>query len=230
MTSNVLPQLHENYSLRPTVEPTDESIPPPNAARQRRRSDSEYARHRALGSGSVRRNGVVEPDQPTPSGGRSWLIYVVGTNLSENHPALTTPSLFTDNPTYEDMILLSSLLGPAKPPVATQADVNSAGGLFRLVEYDGSLVAESINGAGAIQIQDGERCLICLSDYEVAEEVRELVKCKHVFHRDCIDQWLTTGRNSCPLCRGEGVDETPSNSGPASADAVPAPAPEGTAI
>jgi hypothetical protein len=27
-----------------------------------------------------------------------------------------------------------------------------------------------------------------LSDYEVAEEVRELAKCKHVFHRDCIDQ------------------------------------------
>ncbi|KAJ6103594.1 hypothetical protein N7486_003816 [Penicillium sp. IBT 16267x] len=230
MTSSVLPQLHENHSMQPTVEPTGESVPPPNAARQRRRSDSEYARHRALGSGSVRRNGVVEPDQPPPSGGRSWLIYVVGTNLSENHPALTTPSLFTDNPTYEDMILLSSLLGPAKPPVATQADVNSAGGLFRLVEYDGSLVAESINGAGAIQIQDGERCLICLSDYEVAEEVRELVKCKHVFHRDCIDQWLTTGRNSCPLCRGEGVDETPINSGPASADAVPVSAPEGTAI
>jgi hypothetical protein len=39
---------------------------------------------------------MVEPDQPPPSGGRSWLIYVVGTNLSENHPALTTPSLFTD--------------------------------------------------------------------------------------------------------------------------------------
>ncbi|KAJ6002381.1 hypothetical protein N7451_004928 [Penicillium sp. IBT 35674x] len=230
MTPNFLPQLHENHTIRPTIEPTDESVPPLNAARQRRRSDSEYARHRALGSGSVRRNGVVEPDQPPPSGGRSWLIYVVGTNLSENHPALTTPSLFTDNPTYEDMILLSSLLGPAKPPVATQADVNSAGGLFRLVEYDGSLVAESINGAGAIQIQDGERCLICLSDYEVAEEVRELVKCKHVFHRDCIDQWLTTGRNSCPLCRGEGVDETPSNSGPAPADAVPASAPESTAI
>jgi hypothetical protein len=39
---------------------------------------------------------MVEPDQSPPSGGRSWLIYVVGTNLSENHPALTTPSLFTD--------------------------------------------------------------------------------------------------------------------------------------
>jgi hypothetical protein len=72
--------------------------------------------------------------------------------------------------------------------VASQDDINSAGGLFRLVEYAGSLVAESVDGAGAIQIQDGERCLICLSDYEVAEEVRELAKCKHVFHRDCIDQ------------------------------------------
>lgn len=86
------------------------------------------------------------------------------------------------------MILLSTLLGPVKPPVASQDDVNSAGGLFRLVEYDGSLVAESVDGAGVIQISDGERCLICLSDYEIAEEVRELNKCKHVFHRDCIDQ------------------------------------------
>lgn len=67
----------------------------------RRRSDSEFARHRDLGAGAARRNGMVEPDEvdtgdtPAP-GSRSWLIYVVGTNLSEDHPALTTPSLFTD--------------------------------------------------------------------------------------------------------------------------------------
>ncbi|KAJ5215196.1 uncharacterized protein N7498_001603 [Penicillium cinerascens] len=229
MSPAALPQLHEDRTMQPTVEPVLETPWPPMSARQRRRSDSEFARHRALGSGSVRRNGVVEPDQPPPNGGRSWLIYVVGTNLSENHPALTTPSLFTDNPTYEDMILLSSLLGPAKPPVASQADVNSAGGLFRLVEYGGSLVAEAVNGEVAIQIQDGDRCRICLSDYEVAEEVRELAKCKHVFHKDCIDQWLTTGRNSCPLCRGQGVRETSNTDGSAS-DPAPSSAPEGMAI
>jgi len=72
-----------------------------NRVQHRRRSDSEFARHRDLGAGAARRNGVVEPDEvdagDTPaSGSRSWLIYVVGTNLSEDHPALTTPSLFTD--------------------------------------------------------------------------------------------------------------------------------------
>lgn len=95
MSPGTLPHLHEGHPLQPTVEPAEEPIPP-SATRQRRRSDSEYARHRGLGSGSMRRNGMVEPDQLPPSGGRSWLIYVVGTNLSENHPALTTPSLFTD--------------------------------------------------------------------------------------------------------------------------------------
>lgn len=95
LSPGLLPHLHEGQSMQPPVIPPEDAVPL-NSARQRRRSDSEFARHRALGSGSVRRNGVVEPDQPPPSGGRSWLIYVVGTNLSENHPALTTPSLFTD--------------------------------------------------------------------------------------------------------------------------------------
>jgi hypothetical protein len=86
------------------------------------------------------------------------------------------------------MILLSSLLGPAKPPVATQADVTSAGGLFHLVEYAGALVAEALDGSQTIGLGENERCLICLSDYEAADEVRQLTKCKHLYHKECIDQ------------------------------------------
>jgi hypothetical protein len=86
------------------------------------------------------------------------------------------------------MVLLSSLLGPAKPPVATQDDLTSAGGLFRLVEYGGSLSAEPIDDGDAVRISEGERCLICLSEYEAAEELRQLTKCQHLYHRDCIDQ------------------------------------------
>ncbi|OXV06263.1 hypothetical protein Egran_05969 [Elaphomyces granulatus] len=212
ITPNILPQLYEeDPSSQPAVESAEEDPTSFASTRQRRRSDSEFARHRHLGAGAARRNGVVEPDHPAPSAGRTWLIYVVGTNLSENHPAFATPSLFTDNPTYEDMILLSSLLGPAKPPVASQEDITSAGGLFQLVEYAGSLVAEALNGSETVPIHQSERCLICLSDYEAADEVRQLAKCKHIYHKDCIDQWLTTGRNSCPLCRGQGVAESPND-------------------
>ncbi|DAA77797.1 TPA_exp: Uncharacterized protein A8136_5500 [Trichophyton benhamiae CBS 112371] len=212
--SAILPQLNEDGTGE-SVDPLEEHPMGFNPARQRRRSDSEAARHRGLGSGAARRNGVVEPDDPSPSGGRSWLIYVVGTNLAENHPAFAAPSLFTDNPTYEDMILLSSLLGPAKPPVATQDEIASAGGLYRLVEYSGALVAEIIGEETRenIPIAENDRCLICLCDYEAAEEVRILNKCKHVYHRECIDEWLTTGRNSCPLCRGEGVSNSSNDTG-----------------
>lgn len=128
------------------------------------------------------------------------------------------------------MLLLSSLLGPAKPPVASRDDVASAPGLYRIIGSPEILLAQALNGPDVVQIAPGERCLVCLCDYELADEVRQLTKCSHLFHRECIDevsyicistlasgldhadygshiQWLTTGRNSCPLCRGQGVDE-----------------------
>ncbi len=86
------------------------------------------------------------------------------------------------------MLLLSSLLGPAKPPVASQADVTSAGGLYRLAEFGGVLIAESLGNSESVPLHEGERCLICLADYEAVEEVRQLSKCKHMYHRECIDE------------------------------------------
>lgn len=106
-----LERRHENHDPIPAHDPSAQG---PQQVRQRRRSDSEYARHGDLGAGAARRNGVVEPDthqnlgagssrrngvvepDDAPAQGRSWLIYVVGTNLSEDHPAFATPSLFTD--------------------------------------------------------------------------------------------------------------------------------------
>jgi len=85
--------------------------------------------------------------------------------------------------------MLSSLLGPAKPPVASHEDVASTLGVFRiqLRRLDGNLTATALNGPGELNVTPGERCLVCLSDYELAEEVRRLNKCSHVFHRECID-------------------------------------------
>lgn len=106
------------------------------------------------------------------------------------------------------MMLLSSILGPAKPPVASEEDVASAPGLYRIRGTDSALVAEAVDGDETVDLVADARCLVCLCDFEADEEARKLVKCEHMFHKICIDQWLTTGRNSCPLCRGEGVHET----------------------
>ncbi|KAI9888079.1 MAG: hypothetical protein M1823_000014 [Watsoniomyces obsoletus] len=179
---------------------------------------------------------------PQPEGTRTWIVYVLGGSYPEDHPILTTPSLFTDSPTYEDMLLLSSILGPAKPPVASREEVASAPGVFRITPSiattttnldssspSGNILnhpypwiatapasattspTSSTNNADDHQprmqliIEAGDRCLICLCEYQMLEELRQLNQCRHVYHRECIDEWLITGRNSCPLCRGQGV-------------------------
>ncbi|XP_070493346.1 protein kinase 4 [Chironomus tepperi] len=47
--------------------------------------------------------------------------------------------------------------------------------------------------------EDSEKCTICLSQFEVDNDVRRL-PCMHLFHRDCVDQWLVTSKH-CPICR-----------------------------
>ncbi|KAI4488773.1 hypothetical protein M0802_011283 [Mischocyttarus mexicanus] len=44
-----------------------------------------------------------------------------------------------------------------------------------------------------------EKCTICLSEFEDCESVRRL-PCLHLFHIDCVDQWLCTDKR-CPICR-----------------------------
>ncbi len=42
-----------------------------------------------------------------------------------------------------------------------------------------------------------DQCSICIMDFEEGETVRVL-RCRHVFHRDCVDNWLTLNK-SCPV-------------------------------
>lgn len=43
-----------------------------------------------------------------------------------------------------------------------------------------------------------DSCVICLSDFSAGEAIRTL-SCKHVFHKECIDNWLGS-HTTCPLC------------------------------
>ena len=45
-----------------------------------------------------------------------------------------------------------------------------------------------------------EMCSICQNEFEVADIVRRLNNCNHIFHLNCVDTWLSN-HNTCPTCR-----------------------------
>ncbi|ORY48957.1 hypothetical protein BCR33DRAFT_15032 [Rhizoclosmatium globosum] len=58
----------------------------------------------------------------------------------------------------------------------------------------------------AADAPDGKSdCGICISEFEEQDSVRTL-PCKHLFHSNCVDQWLTQGSVTCPSCRHPALD------------------------
>ncbi|KAK1272497.1 E3 ubiquitin-protein ligase RHA2A [Acorus gramineus] len=46
----------------------------------------------------------------------------------------------------------------------------------------------------------GDCCVVCLSSLlKNGEEIRRL-RCRHSFHKACVDRWFSR-RRTCPLCR-----------------------------
>ena len=45
-------------------------------------------------------------------------------------------------------------------------------------------------------------CSICYIDYKFNSKIRKIIKCSHIYHEDCIKQWIIEYNNkTCPLCR-----------------------------
>ncbi|KAF1797689.1 hypothetical protein FB192DRAFT_1290541 [Mucor lusitanicus] len=119
-----------------------------------------------------------------------WIVYVLnGSNNNSTNAtplqALSSSLVLEDNPSYEDLLWLTNMLGPARPNTTTQAAVDEAIPVTQWSNQD---------------IKD-EQCLVCLDEFAFKQPVRVL-KCHHVFHRECVDRWLCEAHNSCPVCRG----------------------------
>ncbi|KAF9105385.1 hypothetical protein BGX29_000084 [Mortierella sp. GBA35] len=99
---------------------------------------------------------------------------------------------------YDELWALSNLIGPARPTTTTQEAIDNAG--FHVGQFEDA----SKGMRGFHTLGDGSKCLVCMSDYEEGEDMRAL-SCKHGFHQECIDKWLTTGANKCPVCRAAAV-------------------------
>ncbi|KAM0057664.1 putative transcription factor C2H2 family [Helianthus debilis subsp. tardiflorus] len=44
-------------------------------------------------------------------------------------------------------------------------------------------------------------CTVCIECIYGCNLIREIVNCKHVFHRECLDKWVDVVQVNCPLCR-----------------------------
>ncbi|CAB4285273.1 unnamed protein product [Prunus armeniaca] len=69
---------------------------------------------------------------------------------------------------------------------------------FPTLEY--SAVKGLKIGKGALE------CAVCLNEFEDDETLRLIPKCDHVFHPECIDEWLAS-HTTCPVCRANLVPQ-----------------------
>ncbi|KAI8647303.1 hypothetical protein BD408DRAFT_408960 [Parasitella parasitica] len=127
---------------------------------------------------------------PSTTGGQ-WTVYILSGNSIEN--------VMNDSPSYEELLDLAALIGPARRPTVSQEAIDN---YVPIVKYT-QQVKQTILG-------NSEGCQVCLNNYQSEDDVRVLA-CHHGFHKDCIDKWLTEGQNQCPLCRGVPIpiDATP---------------------
>lgn len=125
----------------------------------------------------------------------------------------------------EDLNALEALMAEEDPMIDEAEDVGEDGSeefsyetLLRLGERMGDVKSErwamkaqqeiaklktvKYNCSMAIGKDENDccvKCLICQFQYEEGETLLEL-PCKHRFHSDCINQWLST-KDHCPYCR-----------------------------
>ncbi|KAK8935170.1 RING-H2 finger protein ATL1 [Platanthera zijinensis] len=124
----------------------------------------------------------------------SALLYRLGLN-----PSFETEPAPWDNP--EHLFIAADL----KPLETTPDTIKS---LLPVLEFQ-SLVKKQ--GKSPLPAPE---CAVCLQFIEARDRVRELGKCCHAFHAECMDRWLDLGRLSCPLCRSAVAGEVDGQNGP----------------
>lgn len=60
--------------------------------------------------------------------------------------------------------------------------------------------SKGISSSGKQRKRRYDPCAICLEEYEVGDQLREL-PCKHFFHSQCIDPWFKDVHGICPVCK-----------------------------
>lgn len=121
----------------------------------------------------------------------TMLLQAFGNNTETNTP-------------YQNIVspwegLLSQLVNSAIRTVVHNT------GLEDLEDVAVHLTEEQFESIPTVEITKEETCTVCL---ENIEKSGKQLKCKHTFHNDCIEEWLTKRSKRCPVCRAEAMQET----------------------
>lgn len=124
-----------------------------------------------------------------------FILFVSGGRYHDDHPLLTA----RPRDAGRDLMFMMELLGTMaamsnKPQTASASDI-ARSGLRRVAASELAGLREQ----GEVTENTSEKCLVCLEDWQPADECR-ILTCHHAFHAACVDKWLEQSSNSCPLC------------------------------
>ncbi|XP_022717915.1 NEP1-interacting protein-like 1 [Durio zibethinus] len=77
-------------------------------------------------------------------------------------------------------------------------DVNGEKGLSRSCIQ--KLPVHEFHSSEMIKSREESSCSICLQGLKDGEMARNLPRCGHIFHLNCVDEWLSR-QGTCPMCR-----------------------------
>ncbi|GAA5811244.1 hypothetical protein MFLAVUS_004676 [Mucor flavus] len=172
--------------------PDDETTPTRRRSERIRRAAAAALASTAAAD-TTRRDAGTEPTATNERvGNGQWTVYIISGNSVEG--------IMNDSPSYEELLDLAALIGPARLPTVSQEAIDNH---VPIVKYT-QQVKQTIIG-------NSEGCQVCLNSYQSQDDVRVLA-CHHGFHQECIDTWLTIGKNQCPLCRDVPIPSSSSSS------------------
>ena len=44
-----------------------------------------------------------------------------------------------------------------------------------------------------------KNCVICVKSFERGEKIYWVIKCSHIYHKDCFEPWICE-KETCPIC------------------------------
>jgi hypothetical protein len=81
---------------------------------------------------------------------------------------------------------------------------NLTGSFYNNTKSETDPISNASDDKESKTVIEDETCAICMEDYEDGDDVITGKNCTHIFHRECILEWLGKASNElCPVCREE---------------------------